>query len=304
MHRLPLPAQSLRPAFFALLLALPFAAQAADAPKTSGAAAAGNAADPVVLKINGTEIRKSRIADLQKGLGPQAANLPLDEFYKRVSDRLIVNTLLSDAAKQAKLDNDPEVKAQLDKAKEQIVTQVFVEHLRAKVATDEALKALYDKTAKNDAGKPEVHARHILVKTEDEAKAIIADLDKGGDFAKIADEKSTDKGGNGGDLGWFGKDQMVPEFSEAAFKLNKGEYSKTPVKSQFGYHIIKIEDTRISAPPTFDEAKGKLKAELENGAVEDKVKELRVKAKIEQFALDGSPLPAAPAAPAPAAPAK
>jgi peptidyl-prolyl cis-trans isomerase C len=300
MHRLPLPAPRLRPAFFALLLALPFAAEAADAPKS--AAAAG---DPVVMKINNTEIRKSRIVDLQKGLGQQAASIPLDDFYKRISDRLVVNTLLADAAKAAKLDSDPEVKAQMEKAREQIVTQVFVEHLRATAVSDEKLKALYDKTVKNEAGKPEIHARHILVKTEDEAKAIIADLEKGGDFAKIADEKSTDKGGNGGDLGWFGKDQMVPEFSEAAFKLQKGEHTKTPVKSQFGYHVIEVLDTRVSAPPTFDEDKPKLRAQLENQAIEAKVAELRGKAKIEQFALDGSPLPPPAAAPASApAPAK
>jgi len=301
MPRLPSPL-SLRPALFAALLALPFAAQAAEAPKQSAPAA-----DPVVLKINGSDIHRSDIIALQKSIGQQAAGMPLDQFYDRVTERLIATKLLGDAAKAAKLDNDPEVKTELDKAKEQILTRVYVNHLQAKAATDEAAKALYDKTIKTQAGKPEIHARHILVKTEDEAKAIIAELDKGGDFAKLADEKSTDKGGNGGDLGWFAKEQMVPEFSEAAFKLTtKGEYTKTPVKSQFGFHIIKLEDTRISPPPSFDEAKDKLKGEVANEAIDAKVKELRGKAKIEQFALDGSPLPATatPAsAPAPA-PAK
>jgi len=301
MPRLPSPS-SLRPALFALLLALPFAAQAAEAPKQ-----AAPAADPVVLKINGSDIHRSDIIALQKSIGQQAAGMPLDQFYDRVTERLIATKLLGDAAKAAKLDSDPEVKSELDKAKEQIVTRIYVSHLQAKAATDEAAKALYDKTIKTQAGKPEIHARHILVKTEDEAKAIIAELDKGGDFAKLADEKSTDKGGNGGDLGWFGKEQMVPEFSEAAFKLTtKGEYTKTPVKSQFGWHVIKLEDTRVSPPPTFDEAKDKLKGEVANEAIDAKIKELRGKAKIEQFALDGSPLPATatPAsAPAPA-PAK
>lgn len=298
MPRLP-SNLSLRPALFALLVALPFAAQAAEAPKQPAAAA-----DPVVLKINGTDIHRSEVVALQKSLGPQAAKMPLDQFYDQVAERLIATKLLGDAAKAAKLDNDPEVKSELDKAKEQILTRVYVSHLQAKAETDEAAKALYDKTIKTQAGKPEIHARHILVKTEDEAKELIVELDKGGDFAKLADEKSTDKGGNGGDLGWFSKEQMVPEFSEAAFKLTtKGEYTKTPVKSQFGWHVIKLEDTRISPPPSFDEAKDKLKSQVANEAIDAKIKELRAKAKVEQFALDGSPVTAAAAAAPAAAPA-
>jgi peptidyl-prolyl cis-trans isomerase C len=296
MHRLPSPAQSLRPALFALLVALPFAAHAAEAPKQPAAAA-----DPVVLKVNGTDVHRSEVVAIQKGLGQQAANIPLDQFYQRIQERLIVSKLLADAAKTAKLESDPEVKAEVAKAQDQIVTRVYVSHLQAKAVTDAAIKALYDKTVKTEAGKPEVKARHILVKTEEEAKAIIAELDKGGDFAKLADEKSTDKGENGGDLGWFGKEQMVPEFSEAAFKLAKGEYTKEPVKSQFGWHVIKVEDTRVAAPPTLDEAKDKLRTELENQAVEAKVKELEGKAKIERFTVDGSPAPTGPTlAPAPA----
>jgi peptidyl-prolyl cis-trans isomerase C len=298
MPRLPSPASSLRPALFALLLALPFAARAAEAPKQPAAAA-----DPVVLKVDGAEVHRSEIVAIQKNLGPRAANIPLDQFYQRIADKLISQKLLAAAAKAAKLDNDAEVKADLEKAKEQIVTNVYVTHLQAKAETDEALKALYDKTVKSQPGKPEIHARHILVATEEEAKAIIDELDKGGDFAKLADEKSTDKGGNGGDLGWFPKDQMVPEFSEAAFKLAKGEYTKTPVKSQFGWHVIKVEDTRVSQPPSFEEAKDKLKTEVANEAVEARVKELRAKAKVEVYQLDGSPMPPPSAAPPPGAPA-
>ena len=313
MHRLPSSAPSLRPALFALLLALPFAAQAAEAPKQPAAAPAA-AADPVVIKINGSDIHRSEVVAIQRSLGQQAASMPLEQFYQRIQERLIVSKLLGDAAKAAKLDADPEVKAdvakaqdelkaQLAKAQEQIVTKVFVSHLEAKAATDAAVKALYDKNFKDKPGEPEVHARHILVDSEDEAKAIIADLDKGGDFGKIADEKSKDKGGNGGDLGWFTKDKMVPEFSTAAFKLAKGEYTKAPVKSQFGWHVIQVEDTRVAPPQTFDEVKDKLKAELGNEAVEAKIKELQGKAKIEVFQVDGSPMPppappAAPAAPA------
>jgi peptidyl-prolyl cis-trans isomerase C len=276
---------------------------AAPAKPAATPAPAADPNDPVVIRINGGEtvIHRSDVVALQKSLGPQVASLPLDQFYQKAADRLIAVNLLGDAAKQAKLDAEPGVKKELENAKENILANAYVAHLQESGATDDQLKALYDKTIKDEPGKPEVHARHILVKTEEEAKAIIAELDKGGDFAKLADEKTTDKGGNGGDLGWFNKDQMVPEFSEAAFKLAKGEYTKEPVKTQFGWHVIKVEDTRISSPPTFDEVKDKLKSQLAVSLFQDKLKELKAKAKIEQFALDGSPLPPpAPPAPAPA----
>jgi peptidyl-prolyl cis-trans isomerase C len=299
MHRLPSPAKSLRPALIAMLLALPLTAYAADAAKQPAAAKSSSASssDPVVIKVNGTEVHRSEIVELQKSLGQQAAGMPLGEFYQRVADRLIVNTLLTDAAKSAKLDSDPEVKAKLAKALEQIETQVWVNRVEAKAASDEAVKALYEKTIKNNPDKQELRARHILVKTEDEAKAVVAELDKGGDFAKLADEKSIEQGKNGGELGWFDKSKMVPEFSEAAFKLKKGEYSKTPVKSQFGWHVIMVEDMRT---PSFEDSAPALREQLGKQAVEEKLKDLEGKAKVERFALDGSPLPPPAPAPAPA----
>jgi peptidyl-prolyl cis-trans isomerase C len=299
MPRLPSPAQCLRPALIALLLVAPFAVQAAQntPPKPNAPAAAAPAAnDPVVIKINGIDVHRSEIEALKESYGERAAKIPLEQFYQQVANRIVGSKLLEEAAKNAKLESDPDVKAELAKALSQIETSVFVHHLEAKAVTPDTMKAFYDKNVKNTPGKPELHARHILVASEDEAKAIIDELDKGGDFAKLADEKSTDKGGNGGDLGWFSKEQMVPEFSEAAFKLNKGEYTKAPVKSQFGWHVIKVEDSRTAPPPTFDEAKDQIRNELAHEAVEAKLKELETKAKIELFQIDGSPLPPPPPA--------
>ena len=126
--------------------------------------------------------------------------------------------------------------------------------------TDEAMHKVYDEAVKQMSQEQEVHARHILVATEDEAKAIIAELEKGADFAKLAKEKSKDPGAaEGGDLGWFTKDQMVPEFAEVAFKLDKGQLSD-PVHTQFGWHIILVEDKRTKPVPTFDEVKGQLQS--------------------------------------------
>ena len=152
----------------------------------------------------------------------------------------------------------------------------------------------------------EVHARHILVSTEDEAKALIAELKKGAAFDKLAKEKSTDKasGAEGGDLGWFKKSDMVKEFADAAFGLKKGELSETPIKTQFGYHIIQIDDRRTAPPPALEELSDQIREELAREAVAAQLDKLRAGAKIEKFNMDGSKAEAAPAAPAkPAAPA-
>lgn len=249
--------------------------------------------DPVVLRVNGAEIRRSEILALQKSSeSEEAQTLPPEEFYRQIAERLIDVKLLSAAARTEKLDQDPDVITEIANTSEQVLTEAYVSRLQDAATTDEAVKALYDKTVKAQPGAPQIHARHILVKTEDEAKAIIAELNKGADFAKLADAKSIDKSVTGGDLGWFDKDVMVPEFSEAAFKLAKGDYTQTPVQTQFGYHVIKVEDKRLTPPPSLDEAKEKLSSELADEAVETKIQELRDHVTIEQFGLDGTPLPA------------
>jgi peptidyl-prolyl cis-trans isomerase C len=169
--------------------------------------------------------------------------------------------------------------------------------------TDEAMHKVYDDAVKQMPPEQEVHARHILVATEDEAKDIEAQLKKGADFATLAKEKSKDPGAaDGGDLGYFTKDQMVPEFAEAAFKLDKGQISD-PVKTQFGWHIIEVEDKRIKPTPTFDEVKSQLETYVEHRAQADLVQKLRSAANIER--LDQPTPPAAdPSALNPAAPAK
>ena len=301
MTRLLSPAPIFRPAVLALLLAgalvtigivalVLFQFAAPDQKPAPGERSVA-AADPVVLKINAIAVNRSEIIELQASLGAEAAKVPLGEFFDTVADEVIATKLLSEAARAAKLEDDPDFQADFARAKEEIVSGVYVSRIEAAASTDEALKALYDRTASTDGGKPEIKARHILVKTEEEAKAIIAELDKGGDFAALARDHSTDEDGKqeGGDLGWFDKDVMVPEFSEAAFKLAKGEYTKVPVKTSFGFHVIKVDDLRVAPPPSFDEAKDNLKSQLINQAVEAKIDELRAAAKIEQFSIDGGP---------------
>jgi peptidyl-prolyl cis-trans isomerase C len=168
--------------------------------------------------------------------------------------------------------------------------------------TDDSMHKIYDEAIKQTPNEEEVHARHILVPTEGEAKDIEAQLKKGGDFAALAKEKSKDPGAaDGGDLGYFTKEQMVPEFAEAAFKLEKGQTSD-PVKTQFGWHIIKLEDKRIKPTPTFDQVKGQLQSYVARRAQAELVDKLRKTATIER--LDRPAGPSDSSALNPAAPSK
>jgi peptidyl-prolyl cis-trans isomerase C len=189
-----------------------------------------------------------------------------------------------------------------------VLQDFWIQREIARLVTLEKIQAKYQERLKSMPPEEEVHARHILVATEPEAKAIIADLKKGAAFDKLAKEKSTDKasGAEGGDLGWFKKTDMVKEFADAAFALKKGELSQTPVKTQFGYHVIKVEDRRKAPPPSFEELSGQIHQDLARETVTAMLNKLRADAKVEKFNPDGStPAPPAPATPgtAPAKPA-
>jgi peptidyl-prolyl cis-trans isomerase C len=245
-----------------------------------------------------------------RGLPPQVQQQqPPEKLYAYVLDNLIATTMLSQAAHKAKVQDDPEVKRRLAALEEQIVAQTYIEKLVEKSATDPVLKARYDKFVKDAPAREEVHARHILLSSEADAKSVIEELKKGGDFAKLAQEKSTDPAGktSGGDLGYFTKEEMVPDFADAAFKLKPGEVTQVPVHTQFGWHVIKLEDRRAAKPPTFDQVKPQLVRDVGREVFEKKLNELKTAAKIEVFNADGSkpgaPPPAAAApAPAPGAP--
>jgi peptidyl-prolyl cis-trans isomerase C len=228
---------------------------------------------------------------------------PPEKLYPWLLNQMVDNTLATQAGRKAKLQDDPAVKRRVAQLTDQVIAQAYIDQMLRKGITDAKLKARYDKYVKEAPPREEISARHILLANEADAKAVIDQLKKGGDFAALAKEKSTDPAGktSGGDLGWFTKDQMVPEFADAAFKLKKGEITDTPVKTQFGWHVIKVEDRRTAAPPTFDQIKPQLGDQIAREMIGEKMKELRTGAKIEMFNPDGSK-PAA-AAPAPAAPA-
>lgn len=258
----------------------------------SGAAAQ---TDPVVAKVNGTDIRESDLAaaeaDIGSQLPPMAPEAKKDYLITYVGDMILV----SKAAEAKKLGDTDEFKKKLALARTKLLMEALLQDEAKSAVTDEAMKKVYADAIKEVGNEQEVSARHILVESEDDAKAISADLKKGGDFAAIAKEKSKDPGSkdSGGDLGFFTKDQMVPEFAEAAFKLDKGEVSD-PVKSQFGWHVIRVDDKRTKEPPTFEQVKDQIENFVQRKAQADLIQKLRADAKIEKIGDK-------PAAPAPAA---
>lgn len=244
--------------------------------------------DPVIAKINGTEVKQSDLnaaeEELAGQLPPMAPDAKRDYLVTYIADMLLV----AKAAEDRKLAETEDFKRKLANARTKLLMEALLQAEAKASVTDEAMKKVYDEAIKQMADEEEVSARHILVETEDEAKKILADLKKGADFIAIAKEKSKDPGSKetGGDLGFFGKDQMVPEFAEAAFKLNKGQLSD-PVKSQFGWHVIRVDDKRKKQPPEFDKVKDQLQTFVQRRAQAEMITKLRESAKIER--LDAKP---------------
>jgi len=274
-----------RPAFLApaLLLAC-FAASAAAQGQKPLSATLSAPGDPVVAKVNGTDIRRSEVLMTLEALPEQYRGVPPDALFVPVLERMIDGKILAQAAEKAKVADDPEVKKRLAATRERVLQDVYLTKEVEKGLTDDKLKAEYDKAVKAQPPVEEVKARHILVKTEGEAKAAIEEVGKGADFAEVSKKRSTGpSANNGGDLGYFTKDQMVPEFATAAFALKAGEITKTPIQTQFGWHVIKVEDRRAAAVPTFDEKREEIRAGLAEAAVQTVIGDLRKAAKVEQF---------------------
>jgi peptidyl-prolyl cis-trans isomerase C len=235
--------------------------------------------DPVVAKVGKLEIHQSELELAVQNLDPQLAQLP-DEQKKvaALSGAIDVKLLAGGALAEGIKDTEDFKKRMAYIGDRELHNAYFRKHV-VEATTPEEVKARYDKEIAGLPKQEEVHARHILVKTEDEAKAVIADLDKGKDFAAIAKEKSQDSNkDDGGDLGWFGPGRMVPEFEEAAFALEKGAYTKTPVKTQFGFHVIKVEEKRDAPPPPFEQVQDQVKQLV----MRDKYVSLIDKAKADQ----------------------
>ena len=258
--------------------------------------------DPVVATVNGLAIHKSTLMEAYKH--SRLAQAPIEAVYPQLLDYVVTSQLLLIEAKKQNLAEDPEVKAQMRFAQDNILEQTYIERKVAAIVTDDAIKARYEDTVKKQPGKDEVHARHILLENEADAKQVIADIKGGAKFEDLAKTKSKDPSAaqNGGDLGFFSKDEMVPEFAAAAFKLKPGELIDAPVKTQFGWHVIEVIEKRQAPPPTLEESKASIVTELRNGAAQKIIEGIEKDASVARFNIDGTPM-AAKAAPD-AAPAK
>jgi peptidyl-prolyl cis-trans isomerase C len=243
-------------------------------------AGSARAEDKVLAKVNGSEIRQSDVALAEEELGPSLAQMDPATKEENVLSFLIDMKIVSKAAEDKKVQDSEDFKKRLAFTRNRLLMDSLLANEGKAATTDDAMKKVYEEASKQISGEEEVHARHILVETEDEAKAVKAELDKGADFAELAKKKSKDPGASdGGDLGFFTKDQMVPEFSAVAFALEPGKISD-PVKTQFGWHIIKVEEKRNRKAPEFDQVKSQIETYVTRKAQADYVAKLREAAKI------------------------
>lgn len=250
--------------------------------------------DPVVAKVATIEIRRSDVVTALAGMPAQVQQLPMAQVYPLILERMIDGKLIAGAGRAQKLQEDADIKRKVAEYEDRAVQEAYLERAVKAKLTDDMLKKKYDAFIKENPPQEEVRARHILVATEKAAQDALAELKKGTDFAAVARAKSTDGSArDGGDLGYFNRGDMVTEFSDAAFAMKPGEVSKAPVKSQFGFHLIKVEDRRMSAAPSFDDTKEQLRTEVSQELVAELVEDLRAKTKVERFDIDGKPLPAA-----------
>jgi peptidyl-prolyl cis-trans isomerase C len=245
-------------------------------------ALAEDAKDPVIAKIDGVEVTQSDLSLAIDNLDPQLAQLPDDQKKLAALSTVIDAKLIAEKARAEKIEDTKEFKDRLEFIVDRELHNAYFKKHVVDTITDADIKKRYDAEIAKLPPVEEVRARHILVKTEDEAKAVIKELGEGKDFAELAKIKSTDPNkSDGGDLGYFKKGMMVPEFEKAAFEMKKGDVSKTPIKTQFGFHVIKVEDKRNAPPPEFEQVKDQVKQIVLRDKYMEVLKATKSAAKIE-----------------------
>ena len=246
--------------------------------------------NPTVATIDGEEIKRLDVFQIIQTLPPQARQQPIDKLFPIALDQVVNAQVIEKNVANVNLDKDPEVKKQLEAAKEQIVRTVYIQNLVSERLTDERVQKKYDEAIAETPKEEEVKASHILVDDEKTAKEVVKKLQESGDFAALAQEYSKDATKDkGGQLGYFLRAEVVKPFADAAFEMEAGSYTSTPVKSEFGYHIIRVEDKRERVPPSLEEAKGFIEGNLRQEILAELVNEWKTKAKIETFGINGDP---------------
>lgn len=246
--------------------------------------------NPVVAKVNGEEIRRNEVLALVQQMPPQMQQIPIEQLLPMSVDQLITNALVDEQAAQANLGNDPEVREEVSKIKDQIIRAKYVEREIDSRLTEERVQVAYQEYVDNFPETEEVKAAHILVDEKAVAEDVISRLKDGADFAELAKELSKDGTAlNGGDLGFFAKGEVVPAFEDAAFNADVGLIDK-PVQSQFGFHVIRVDEKRIRPVEELAVVEPFLRQEMQRQIFEEAVAEWKEAANIERFDINGNPL--------------
>lgn len=250
--------------------------------------------NPVVAKIGEQEITRLDVFNFIQTLPPETRQVPTEQLFPAALEQVINDRVISSKTEGANLDNDPEVKRQVAELKKNIVRNVYVQKQIDARLTDERIDEAYEQYKANFPEIYEAKARHILVKDESLAKDLIAQIENGADFAQLAQENSTDgTAENGGEVGYFAENEVVPEFAKAAFDLEVGEVTDKPVETQFGYHVIKLEEKRQRPPAALPQVKPFIEAQLRRVLLDEVIRDWRSASEIERFDINGEPPKAA-----------
>ncbi|MEP4379131.1 MAG: peptidylprolyl isomerase [Alphaproteobacteria bacterium] len=281
--------------FLTLGVAPATAQQGAGDAESGTAKAADVPDDPVVALVDGFEIRQSDVAVAFQRLPEQFRQAPIGQIFTQLVQQLVDGELIVQAGREVDLENDPEVQAQIAEFARVAVQQTYMNRLITEGLNEDDLRAAYDATIANTEGPLEVHAQHILLESEEDGYDIIKALEGGADFGDLARERSQGPSApRGGDLGYFTRSAMVGPFSSAAFAIEPGEIGPDPVQTDFGWHVIKVLDKRRQPAPSFEESLPTLEQQLTRELIATHMAELRSKAEIKMFNLDGSPVEGTP----------
>ncbi|HQX26527.1 MAG TPA: peptidylprolyl isomerase [Alphaproteobacteria bacterium] len=257
--------------------------------------------NPVVAKMKGGEVTRLDVFNFIQDLPPQTRQMPLEQLYPLALEQVINSRIIAAKTKNVNLDSDEEVKKRLAAAKTEIVRGVYIEKQVSEKISEDRLKSVYEEYVKNFPDIQDVKARHILVKEEGKAKDLIKQIEGGASFEDLAKANSTDgTAQNGGDLGYFAKTDVVPAFGDAAFALNIGEFTKKPVKTDFGYHVIKVEEKRKRPPASYDDIKPYLETQVRRQILDETIQAWRKDADIQRFDINGDAIEPSAGEPAPA----
>ena len=253
--------------------------------------------NPVVATVNGHDITRADVFRFIERMPEQSRRMPIQNLYPMAFEQVINAKIVEKKMDKGALERDAKFVERMEQAKDQIMRGVFIENEVSKRVKESEIKEAYEAFAQGFEAPEEVRARHILVKDEAKAKEIIAAIKDGGSFEALAAENSMDgTAQEGGDLGYFTRSDVVKPFGDVAFTIDLGKVHDTPVKSEFGYHVVKVEDKRTRPTPTLEQIRGQIEAQLRRSEAGEMLEEWREQAEITRFDINGQPLPDAPAA--------